>query len=588
MPDSEFLVAGRYRLVRQIGSGGMGRVWLAHDDMLHRDVAIKEVILPSGLADDERDDLIQGTLREARAAGRLSHPNVVQVYDVVMYEERPWIVMEYVPSRSLYQAIKADGPLPPRRVAEIGLLVLAALQAAHKARVWHRDVKPGNVLLARDGRVVLTDFGLATFDGDGGVTRSGLILGSAQYISPERARDGVSGPEADLWSLGATLYAAVEGRSPFARDSSMATLTALATQPPDAPRRAGALRPVLLGLLRKNPRHRLTAAQAEKLLRAVASGEAKVRLPRQGAEPVPDAAGGGPEQVARSMVLSGAGSGGGPGSAGGPGSGPGGSGPGAPGPGGAGLGGAGGEGSTATQETYPYPIRRRRWPWLVMAAAVVIGLVGAGAAIALTHRGNGLPTGTAGPTAPATHASTPVVTPQMGVQACAASAPDSGVPVTGTQTIPGLQPWQVPANWLYYDDGGQFGIAVPQGWRVWRLGPLLCFRDPGSVRAAAVLSEGVRAGTTRQLLAAEVPAWVSAADLHNFTTLGTTEKMIGDGPATELEYTYDAGGTSLHGANLLMRAHGDLFLLCWVGADYSWSSEQQLKNVFQSTFVLDS
>jgi serine/threonine protein kinase len=226
-------------------------------------VAIKEVILPTGLGESERQDLVDATLREARAAGRLSHPNVVQVYDVVMYEDRPWIVMEYVPSRSLYQTIKADGPLPPRRVAEIGLLVLAALQAAHAAKVWHRDVKPGNVLLARDGRVVLTDFGLATFDGDGGITRSGLILGSAQYIAPERAKDGISGPEADMWSLGATLYAAVEGRSPYARDTAMATLTALATQPPDTPERAGPLRHVLMGLLRKNPRHRLTASETE-------------------------------------------------------------------------------------------------------------------------------------------------------------------------------------------------------------------------------------------------------------------------------------------------------------------------------------
>jgi hypothetical protein len=575
MPDSEFLVAGRYRLTRQIGSGGMGRVWLARDDMLHRDVAIKEVILPSGLADDERDDLIAGTLREARAAGRLSHPNVVQVYDVVMYEERPWIVMEYVPSRSLYQTIKVDGPLPPRRVAEIGLLVLAALQAAHKARVWHRDVKPGNVLLAADGRVVLTDFGLATFDGDGGVTRSGLILGSAQYISPERARDGVSGPEADLWSLGATLYAAVEGRSPFARDSAMATLTALATQPPDAPRRAGPLRPVLVGLLRKNPRHRLTAAQTEKLLRAVAGGEAKVRLPRQGADPVPDAAEGTPEQVARSIVLGGSGLSG-------------------SGLAGVGAGATGGDGSTATQETYPYPVRRRRWPWLVMAAAVVIGLVGAGVAIALTHggalthRGTGSPAGAAGPSAAVTHTPSPAATPQMEVQACTASPPDSGVPVTGTQTIPGFPSWQVPANWVYHDDSGQFGIAVPQGWRVWQLGPLLCFRDPSSVRAAAVLSEGVRAGTTRQLLAADVPAWVNTAGLHDFKPFPYTEKTIGDGSATELEYTYSTDATVLHGANLLMRARGDLFLLCWVGADYDWSSEQQLKNVFQSTFVLDS
>ena len=273
MSASGDLIAGRYRLVSQIGRGGMGRVWLARDETLHRDVAVKEVVLPRDLAEAERYELRERTLREARAAGRLSHPNVVAVYDVIQAEDRPWIVMELVRSRSLYEVIRDVGPVPPRRAAEIGLAVLAALTAAHEAGVWHRDVKPGNVLLADDGRVVLTDFGLATYDGDGTVTRSGLILGSAQYIAPERARDGASGPESDMWSLGATLYAAVEGRSPYAREASMATLTALATQPPDPPRRAGPLAPVLLGLLRKNPRHRMRQAEAERLLRKVVAGE---------------------------------------------------------------------------------------------------------------------------------------------------------------------------------------------------------------------------------------------------------------------------------------------------------------------------
>jgi hypothetical protein len=275
MSYSGQLVADRYRLTRQIGAGGMGLVWLARDEVLHRDVAVKEVVLPPELGESEREELFQRTLREARAAGRLNHPNVVAVYDVVQAEGRPWIVMELVRSRSLYQVVREDGPISPKRTAEVGLAVLAALRAAHAAGVWHRDVKPGNVLLADDGRVVLTDFGLATFDGDGTVTRSGVILGSAQYISPERAREGSSGPESDLWSLGATLYAAVEGRPPFARETSMATLTALATAPPDSPKRAGPLRPVLIGLLRKNPRHRMRADEVQRLLQRVVDGDVK-------------------------------------------------------------------------------------------------------------------------------------------------------------------------------------------------------------------------------------------------------------------------------------------------------------------------
>src|SRR5262245_549388 len=469
MPESGFVVANRYRLVRQIGSGGMGSVWLARDDMLHRDVAIKEVILPTGLSDAERKDLIEGTLREARAAGRLSHPNVVQLYDVVMFDERPWIVMEYVPSRSLYQVIRQDGPLPPRRVAEIGLLILAALKAAHAARVWHRDVKPGNVLLATDGRVVLTDFGLATFEGDGGVTRSGLILGSAQYIAPERARDGVSGPETDMWSLGATLYAAVEGRSPYARESAVATLTALATQPPDTPRRAGPLRAVLLGLLRKNPRHRLTASQAEKLLRAVANGEIRTRSrpPRQLVQAV---------AAARDEAAGGD----------------------TPAP--AGAGGSGSESSTRTQETYGYPRqRRRRWRWVV---ATVAGLAVAVIATAVVLADRGSPPATAvGPTTTPSATPTPTLTPQMGVQACAYSPPNGDHPVTGRRSIPGANV-ALPSDWLYYQDPTTLThIGVPDGWRVWRLESLLCFRDPTSLTAAAILFEGERTGHTAALMA---------------------------------------------------------------------------------------
>ncbi|WP_408632011.1 protein kinase domain-containing protein [Micromonospora siamensis] len=264
----------------------MGRVWLARDEMLHREVAVKEVVPPNWLAEAERDELRLRTLREARTAARVDHPNVVRLYDVVHEGESPWIVMEYVRSRSLQQIITTEGPLDPRRTAQVGLAVLAALRAAHAAGVLHRDVKPHNVLVADDGRVVLTDFGLATFDGgDGAMTGPGLVLGSPQFVAPERARDGVSDPRTDLWSLGATLYAAVEGRSPYARGNAMATLSALATEPPDPVRRAGPLRPVLTGLLQRDPLRRLTAAEVEPLLRGVA-GSALVR-------PAPSGGGGG-------------------------------------------------------------------------------------------------------------------------------------------------------------------------------------------------------------------------------------------------------------------------------------------------------
>src|SRR4029450_10004804 len=218
---------------------------------------------------DETNRLADRTLREARSAARLNHPHVVRVYDVVHEDGQPWIVMEYVASRSLHQVINEDGPYSPGAAARIGLAVLDALDAAHRAGVLHRDVKPHHVLIGTDGRVVLTDFGLATFVDDGTVTAPGLIVGSPQYVSPERARDGASTVESDLWSLGATAYAPVDGGSPYARETAMATLAALATEPPDPPVRAGPLTPVLDGLLRYDPVARLTATEVESRLRLI-------------------------------------------------------------------------------------------------------------------------------------------------------------------------------------------------------------------------------------------------------------------------------------------------------------------------------
>ncbi|SCL15252.1 Serine/threonine protein kinase [Micromonospora nigra] len=263
----QVLIAGRYRLLDLVGRGGMGTVWRARDEVLHREVAAKQVVPPAWLTGGERDEVRDRTLREARTAARLSHPGVVRVYDVVRHGDSPWIVMEYVPSRTLQDLLDSDGPLAPRRAAEIGLALLAALHAAHTAGVLHRDVKPQNVLVAHDGRIMLTDFGLAVFDGgDGVMTRPGVVLGSPQYVAPERAAEGVSSVAADLWSLGATLHAAVEGRSPYARSTAMATLSALASAPPDPAPHAGPLAPVLAGLLRRDPRHRTGHAETRRRL----------------------------------------------------------------------------------------------------------------------------------------------------------------------------------------------------------------------------------------------------------------------------------------------------------------------------------
>jgi eukaryotic-like serine/threonine-protein kinase len=264
------VVGGRYRLVRVLGRGGMGTVWQAHDELLHRDVAVKEILLPPELTDDERQVVYQRTFREARSAARISHHNVVAVFDVVEEDGRPWIVMEVVPSRSLAEIITEDGPLSPRQTARLGLEVLAALRVAHRVGVLHRDVKPSNVLIGPDDRVVLSDFGIATVEGDPSITKSGTLLGAAAYTAPERARGRQAEPKSDLWSLGATLYTAVEGRAPHDRGGALATLMAVLHDEPDPPRRAGSLWPVLQGLLRQDPAERLDASGAELMLRRVA------------------------------------------------------------------------------------------------------------------------------------------------------------------------------------------------------------------------------------------------------------------------------------------------------------------------------
>ncbi|WP_405856784.1 serine/threonine protein kinase [Streptomyces sp. NBC_00090] len=260
------LLAGRYRLGECIGRGGMGKVWRAHDEVLHRVVAVKELTAGRFVAEADRLVLHARTQKEARAAARITHPGVVTVHDVLEHDSRPWIVMQYVDGPSLADAVKEAGAIEPREAARVGLHVLGALRAAHAAGVLHRDVKPGNVLLARDGRVLITDFGIAAIEGDSTITRTGEIVGSIDYLAPERVRGGDPGPASDLWSLGATLYTAVEGTSPFRRTSPISTMQAVVTEEPPHPEKAGPLAPVIVALLRKEPEHRPRADEAERML----------------------------------------------------------------------------------------------------------------------------------------------------------------------------------------------------------------------------------------------------------------------------------------------------------------------------------
>ncbi|MGI5398908.1 serine/threonine-protein kinase [Streptomyces sp. CA-135486] len=264
------LVVGRYRLDESIGQGGMGRVWRAADVMLDRPVAVKEMRMDEADAEATRVRR-ERTLREARATARIDHPNVVRVYDVVEESDRLWIVMELVESRSLEGLLVEDGPVSAREAARIGLGLVAALREVHAVGVLHRDIKPGNVLLGRTGRVVLTDFGIAAIQDATALTVVGMLVGSPDYMAPERVGGRPQGPASDLWSLGATLCAAVAGHSPFARPTTLATLHAVLYEEPELPPGAGPLSPVLASLLVKDPEARPTLDALETMLTRAAA-----------------------------------------------------------------------------------------------------------------------------------------------------------------------------------------------------------------------------------------------------------------------------------------------------------------------------
>jgi serine/threonine protein kinase len=252
------LVVGRYRLRALLGRGGMGRVWLAQDEVLNRQTALKQVVLAS-----EHDNAVRASaLSEARAAARLDHVGAVRVHDLVEDGSGPWIVMELLSGRTLADTLSSDGPLPLAEVTRIGLLLLDVLQEVHRAGLVHCDVKPANIHLCDDGRVVLTDFGIARAVDDQTTMPSGGLAGSPAYMSPERARGDEVGAASDLFSLGASLFAAVEGRSPFGRGDPFSTLVAVVEDAPGPFLNAGPLRPVIEGLLAKRPQSRLTADQA--------------------------------------------------------------------------------------------------------------------------------------------------------------------------------------------------------------------------------------------------------------------------------------------------------------------------------------
>lgn len=259
-PSSEEtrVVAGRYRLRSVLGSGSMGTVWSAYDEFLHRQVAVKEMKVPPGIPASQADELRERTLREARAIAVLSHPNVIILHDVAREDDQPFVVMELLPSRSLAHILRDHGPLTVEQAAAVGIAVASALEAAHAAGITHRDVKPGNVLVASDGRIKLTDFGIARNVSEATMTRTGIMLGSPAYIAPEVASGGAVIPAADLWGLGATLFAAVEGAPPYDADGDPLETVGKVVNGKVPKPKAGPLAEVISALMKKEPGDRIT------------------------------------------------------------------------------------------------------------------------------------------------------------------------------------------------------------------------------------------------------------------------------------------------------------------------------------------
>ncbi|MFD6529086.1 protein kinase [Streptomyces sp. NPDC060184] len=466
----------------------MGKVWRAEDEVLHRTVAVKELTAGLYVAEADRVVLHARTRKEARAAARISHPGVVTVHDVLDHDDRPWIVMQYVDGPSLADSAKENGEVTPHEAARIGLGVLGALRAAHAAGVLHRDVKPGNVLLARDGQILLTDFGIAAIEGDSTITRTGELIGSIDYLAPERVQGQDPGPASDLWSLGATLYAAIDGRSPFRRSSPIATMQAVVTDEPSIPPAAGTLGPVIAALLCKDPAGRPSAAETERMLRSVLTGReprtAQVHVdtrhyagetrseqaaPPYGQEAPGDRAGTtGPTgpTVARTAATT-------PGPASAP----------------PGYGTRAGQGSAVSGYGAPTPpvgfpygtppgrttaatptppgaksgSRRRN----TVVAVVVAAVLGTGAGLGAMHYAGGGSDDEGGRPSPTATAQRPTATSEPsagGAGGASEAGATTGPADSAASPTAGSADSSIPAGWKRVEDPAGFSLAVPEGW----------------------------------------------------------------------------------------------------------------------------
>ena len=524
------LVGGRYRLTRSLGLGGMGVVWAARDVTLDRDVAVKEVTLPPGLDEDQRAQLRERTLREARAAARIRSGAAVTVYDVVEEDGRPWIVMELLPPRSLADVVREEGPLPAEAAARTGLRLLEALSAAHAAGVLHRDVKPANVLFDATGRAVLTDFGIASLAGEQSMTTTGTVVGSPGYVAPERALGRPPSPASDLWSLGVTLAAAVHGRSPFEKDTPLATVVAAMQDPLPEAVATGPLGPVIGRLLHKDPAQRPDVQETRRLLEAAASGAGPTGTTTVMPALSPDAG------TTRGPA--------------------------------AGVGGADAELTqalprvpTAAGARSARPQRRPRLlPVLLGLVAVVAAAMVAVVLVDRADDGTAAPGPAPGPV--------PVDSGPPAEETTAAEPADPGPPEPATEAAPG----QAPAGFQLHEDPG-YRVAVPEGWTVEVDGDTrTTFQDPSSRRYLLVEEGGEPAGDP-------VEDWERqekslSKRLAGYELLGIERAGYRDFDAADWQFRWDADGGRLRVLNRAVVDTGidQAYALYWSVPDDEWDA----------------
>jgi eukaryotic-like serine/threonine-protein kinase len=595
-------VANRYELETELGHGGMGVVWRATDTLLARQVALKEVDLPRGGDAAEREGLRARVSREARAAARLSHPGVVTVYDIARDGDQDFIVMELVSAPTLEELVRSSGPLAPERAARLGLGLLDALEAAHRAGIVHRDLKPRNVMVREDGATKLADFGIASVQGDPRLTATGLVVGSPAYMAPEQVEAQAVSPATDLWALGATLWFAVEGEPPFG-GGEFQTLSAIVNGRPRQPQRLGPLTPVLARLLVKEPAGRATPADLRPLLRRVAAGQGATlattragtgppatgegrtellgptRRPAAGAPPAgagrPTGGGSPPGQAVRPT----------PGDAGRP-AGPGPdapSGGGRPAGPGVGAGDGGGRGTVAAGDTPPVPSRVRRQQGGDGPAGPARG--------AGQRRGRGRRVPPVPPVplpgeplrAGGRRRRLPLVVAAVAVLLAGAvvwrGLGDGDRHPTATSRRPA-----VPAAWqTFQDPDGTYRLSFPPTWTPTDRGAFIDFDEPGGERFFRVqpTTDGMAPLAAQRSLERSFMARHPRDDYHRLRLGPTTFRSL---PAAEWEFTFLLEGRPTRGYDLTFNAGGRRHAILFQSPAGRWAASRDELQAFLAGF----